>query len=120
MDRKKTISLVGVTAIVVSVIICTILVTCFNKFGNYGERGDADRGRLASDIVSAYNLYVFKGLNTIVTNDDYGTFILKKDGSFIYFPGDHNVLDFGKKVIQYKGYWYIPRGQYLGLLYKLT
>ena len=110
MNKKKTISIVLITAIVVFIIVCSIFFSCFNKFGNYAERGEPDKGHLATDKVSAYNLSVFQALNTIVTNDDYGTFIIEDDGKFIYFPGEHNVLDFQENnVYSYQGYWYKPQ-----------
>lgn len=111
MNKKKTISTVLITSIVVFIIVCSIFFSCFNKFGNYAERGEPDKGHLATDKVSWYNLYVFKDLNTIVTNNDYGTFIIENSGKFIYFPGEYNVLDFQENnVYSYQGYWYKPLG----------
>ena len=109
MNKKKTISIVLITAIVVFTTQTLIFFNCINKFGNYAERGEPDKGRLATDKVSAYNLYVFQEINTIVINEDYGTFIIKNDGEFIYYPGEYNVLDFQENnVYSCKGYWYKP------------
>lgn len=114
MNKKKTISIVLITAIIVFIIVCSMFFSWFNKFGNYAERGEPDKGHLATDIVSAYNLSVFQALNTIVTNDDYGTFIIEDNGKFIYFPGEDNVLDFREdNVYSYHGYWYKPQGTFI-------
>lgn len=99
-----------ITAIAVFMAVCLMFFSCFNKFGNYGERGEPDKGHLATDIVSAYNLSIYQVLNTIVTNDDYGIFIIKNNGEFIYYPGEYNVLNFQEEnVYSYQGFWYKPQ-----------
>jgi hypothetical protein len=85
------------------VIVCSIFFSCFNKFGNYAERGEPDKGHLATDIVSAYNLNVFRVINTIVTNDDYGAFSIKKWGVHL-LSGRIQCFRFsGKQGIQLSG-----------------
>ncbi|MDF2884009.1 MAG: hypothetical protein K0R54_4575 [Clostridiaceae bacterium] len=110
MNKIKTISIILITVIITLILVCSVFFSCFNKFGNYAERGEPDKGHLATDIVSAYNLNVFRVINTIVTNEDYGTFIIKNNGEFIYYPGEYNVLDFQENnVYSYQGYWYKPQ-----------
>jgi len=110
VNKIKTISIILITVIITLILVCSVFFSCFNKFGNYAERGEPDKGHLATDIVSAYNLNVFRVINTIVTNEDYGTFIIKNNGEFIYYPGEYNVLDFQENnVYSYQGYWYKPQ-----------
>lgn len=77
------------------------------KIGNYNERGVEDIGHLVADQGGWYRRYVFVDLSTIARNDEYGTFVFGKNGEFVYFPGEKNVLyDDSKNVYKYWGYWY--------------
>ncbi len=109
MERKTKLLIIIITFILTEVITIVLFFNCFNKLGNYSQRGEPYKGKLASDVASAYNLQVFQELNTIVTNEDYGEFILKRNGEFYYFPGEYNVLDYNEdNVYSYQGYWYKP------------
>lgn len=109
MNKKKVILVILTTTFVVFMATTLIFFNCFNEIGNYAERGEPDRGHLAGDIASWYNLYVYQDLNTIVTDKKYGEFVIMKNGEFFYYPGEYNVFDYQeKKVYSYQGYWYKP------------
>jgi len=109
VNKKKVILVILTTAFVVFMATTLIFLNCFNEIGNYAERGEPDKGHLAGDIASWYNLYVYQDLNTIVTDKKYGEFVIMKNGEFYYYPGDYNVFDYQENnVYSYKGYWYKP------------
>ncbi|MGB4437928.1 MAG: hypothetical protein WBJ13_01615 [Sedimentibacter sp.] len=77
------------------------------KIGNYDVRGVKDVGKVVADKGGWYRRYIFVDLSTIASNDEYGTFVFKKNGKFFYFPAEKNVLyDNSKNVYKYVGYWY--------------
>jgi len=109
MNKKKTTLVVLTTAFVVLMATTLIFFDFFSKIGNYAERGEPDKGHLAGDKASWYNLYVYQELNTIVTDEKFGAFVIMKNGEFFYYPGEHNVLDYQENnVYSYQGYWYKP------------
>lgn len=79
----------------------------FNKFGNYMGKGVGDNNILNSEISG-----VMENINTILENKDYGILVIKENGTFYYYPAEHDFFEVNSRnAFYYKGLWYIPRDE---------
>lgn len=103
MKRKFLI----ISVLLCSVFLITLGLSAVSKVGNYNDRGVKDIGHLLNGQEALYNRYIFVDLSTIASNDEYGTFVFRKNGEFTYYPKNNNIFyDSNSNVYKYEGIWY--------------
>lgn len=105
---KKSSKKIKLTVIIILLIVIfyIIFANCFNLINNYSNKGY--KFGLAADYVGAYRNALYTSINTIIENEDYGTFVIRNNGKFIYYPDNKNLFEAEKKYIyKYEGFWYL-------------
>ena len=106
MNIKKKLIIVGIVFLAILLTFQWKLNPSFDSTVENMQKGVWDVGNLVGDQQAWYNRYKFEELNCIATNETYGTFVLKKDGYFIYYP-EENIFDSSEdRVKKYTGIWF--------------
>ncbi len=78
-----------------------------SRFSVQSQRGLHVEYGLVGGKEAWYNKSIFDGLSTIATNPEYGTFVFKRNGEFVYFPEEQDILnDRTSRLFRYDGIWY--------------
>jgi|GEM_PF-577407 signal peptidase I len=102
---KKKILLMFIIILIVLILIWGYQAK--SKHKNYNERGTPVSEGLVGGKEAWYNNVIFEDLSTIAENSDYGTFVFKKNGDFVYFPSEKDALTNKiSNVYRYDGIWY--------------